>query len=193
MISTPAVDTSRRGRTLPGMTPRRSRLACSASLLVALSLAAACDKGETPIGGFDDECDPTVADDDGPLLDVAAPADEPIAIDCSFSFDGVTETVRYEADVEYEARAVGGDLNVSATLFDDELEGRSFSISLYDDAGTVGSTVLYQFSSTPPVNEFAGQHGFTGLNWVRDPASGENVQYACFARHPDDPIEGWDE
>jgi len=175
------------------MIHRHPRLACL--LLLTLSLAAACDKGQTPIGGFDDEgCDPTAGDDGGALLDVAAPAASPLAVDCSYSFDGVTETVRFEANVDYEALAVGGDLNLSASLFDDGIEGRSFSITLYDLAGTVGNTVLYQIAAgARPLNEFEGQHGFTGLNWVQDPATGENVQYACFARDPADPIEGWEE
>ena len=175
------------------MTHRHLLLACSC--LLALSLAAACDKGETPIGGFDDEgCDATAGEEGSVPLDVGVPANEPIAVDCSYSFDDVTETVRFEANAEYEARSVGGDLVLSASLFDDDIEGRSFSISIYDEAGTVGSTAIYQIAAgTRPRNEFVGQHGFTGLNWVRDPATGENLQYACFARDPDDPVEGWEE
>jgi hypothetical protein len=157
-------------------------------MLLALSLAA-CDQGQTPIGGFDDEgCAEPTADDGGGAAALA------IAVDCSFAFDDATQTVRFEANAERVPFVAGGDLNVSAALFDDELEGRSFSVSIYDDAGTVGNVALYQFQAgTRPVNEFVGDHGFTGLNWVQDPASGENVQYACFARDPADPIDGWDE
>jgi hypothetical protein len=156
-------------------------------MLLALSLAA-CDQGSTPIGGFDDDgCDPTAAEDSG----AAAQA---LAIDCSFAFGDVIETMRFEANIENPPFVVGGDLRASVSLFDDEFEGRSFSISIYDEAGTVGNVALYQLQTgARPLNEFVGDHGFTGLNWVRDPASGETVQYACFARDPADPIDGWDE
>lgn len=175
------------------MLHRYPLLTCSC--LLALSLAVACDKGETPIGGFDDEgCDATAGDDGGVRLDVAAPVLEPIAVDCSFSFPGLDQTVRFEANVDYEPRVIGGDLNVVATLTDEEFEGRSFSISVFDIEGTMGATVLYQFpDGTRPVYEFAGDHGFTGLHWVQDPATEDNVQWACFARDPDDPVQGWEE
>lgn len=159
-------------------------------LLLALSLAA-CDQGQTPIGGFDDEgcSDPTAGDDGGAAL--------AIAIDCSFAFGAgdMPQTVRFDANTDPAPFAVGGDLNARGYLIDEgDFEGRSFSISVYDDMGTVGHTALYQLQAgTRPLNEFAGDHGFTGLNWVQDPASGDNVQYACFARDPADPIEGWDE
>ena len=155
------------------------------SLLLALCLAAACDQGETPIGGFEpEEC--TDPDDGDPPLD--------IVVDCTIAFADFTETRRFEPNVESVPWMVGGDLLANANLFDDATEGRSFNITFYDEAGTVGSTAIYQFASgTRPRNEFLGQHGFTGLNWVKDPASDESVQYACFARGPADPIQGWDE
>jgi hypothetical protein len=41
----------------------------------------------------------------------------------------------------------------------------------------------------------AREHAFDPADHAaeQDPASGVNVQYACFARDPADPIEGWDE
>lgn len=171
------------------MTHRHPPLACS---LLVLGLAlAACDQGETPIGGFDDEgcSDPTAADG-------ADSGDAPLelAVDCSFAFAGAIETTRIEANAEYEARVVGGDLSMAATLSDDEFEGRSFSISIFSTDGTVSTSVLYQVApGTRPINEFWGQHGFTGLHSVREPASGETVQWACFARDPADPVQGWEE
>lgn len=170
------------------MTHRRPALTC---LLLALSFAAAaCDQGPTPIGGFDsDGCDPPA--DDGPRLDIGAPAEQPLAIDCSFAFLDTIETIRLEANDELDY-PVGGDLKVSAAFFDDDFEGRSFHVTVYTDAGTVGSTALYQLGAgARPVNEFFGDHGFTGLNSVKDPASSESLQYACFARDPADPIQGW--
>jgi hypothetical protein len=191
MNSNRAADTSSRERTLLRMTHRHPRLAYS--VLLALSLAAACDQGDTPIGGFEpSECpDPSAGDT---VADGGDPPAEAIAIDCSFSFADNTQTFTFEANVEYEPRVVGGDLNLTATLFDDDFEGRSFQISIYDVDGSVGNVAIYQFApGTRPVNEFWGQHGFTGLNWVQDPLSGDNVQYACFARDPADPVQSWED
>jgi hypothetical protein len=168
MNSSATADTSSRDRTLLRMTSRHPHLAYS--LVLALSLAAACDQGETPIGGFEpSECpDPSASDT---VADGGDPPAEEIAIDCSFSFADNIQTFTFEANVESEPRVVGGDVD-----------------------GTVGSTVIYQFAGdTRPVNEFWGQHGFTGLNWVKDPLSGENVQYACFARDPADPVQSWED
>jgi hypothetical protein len=45
-----------------------------------------------------------------------------------------------------------------------------------------------------PANEFWGDHGFTGLNYVNHPADFQDgLQYACFASDPADPIHEWEE
>ena len=70
----------------------------------------------------------------------------------------------------------------------------SFSVAIFALDGTAGGSALYQFApGRRPLNEFWGDHGFTGLNSVRDPGTGENVQYACFARDPAEPVQGWEE
>lgn len=121
----------------------------------------------------------------------------PIAVDCSFSFDGV----QYDASVapgasEEEAMTELeiGDLNVDLNLLDSEHAGRTFSLTIYKADSSVLSTGIYQMSRHQlPTNEFAGQHGFTGLNWVKDPAVQANLQYSCFARDPGQPPIAWDE
>ncbi len=41
-------------------------------------------------------------------------------------------------------------------------------------------TQLYQFDSSGSVlNQFSGQHGFTGLTYVYNPASGAELQFTC--------------
>jgi hypothetical protein len=172
------------------MTHRHPRLACSVLLLLALPLTAACDKGETPIGGFEECPDPSA----GSVADGGNPPADEIAIDCLFSFAGNSQVVTFEANAEYEPRVVGGDLNVTATLFDDEFEGRSFQMSIHALDGSVSTAAIYQFApDARPVDEFWGDHGFTGLHWVDDPASGEAVQWICAARDPADPVHAWED
>jgi hypothetical protein len=116
----------------------------------------------------------------------------PLVVDCSFAWEGTTTTLRFEDEAADDLSY--GDLIVSVSLFDDEYEGRSFSVTAYTEDGVVGNTVLYQMvGDEHPRNEFAGQHGFTGLNWVRDPASMNNLQYACFARSPGEAVRGWED
>jgi len=121
-----------------------------------------------------------------------APAEAvPIAIDCSLAFEGQESITLDTPDVEV-TRTFGA-LQMSAILFDDPYEGRSFDIGFHTDDGTVGTNALYQMDRTKlPVNEFWGDHGFTGLQWVKDPSTGVNVQWACFARDPAEPVHQWE-
>jgi hypothetical protein len=165
----------------------------------AFLLATGCDKGATQIGDFDDggacvDAQTTAgASDDGTDAEPV-----PLAVDCSFHWDGVTQGVRYSAqgqDDDTGAVLTIGPFLVSADLSEHEAEGRTFSISVFQPDDVVGSTVLYQIGTLAdvPKNEFWGDHGFTGLNWVKDPASGDNLQYACVASDPDDPIHVWED
>jgi hypothetical protein len=163
------------------------------TLATVTLLLCACDKGTTDLGEFDDAgCPEPQPDESGDEPGEAVP----IAVDCSMSWSGVTEAFRFEAaTLGDETPPIEiGPLLVNARLFDDQFEGRSFNITIYKDDGSVGSTAIYQMDRTRlPVNEFWGDHGFTGLNWVRDPDSGGNLQYACFASDPADPIHSWDD
>ena len=53
----------------------------------------------------------------------------------------------------------------------------SLSIHFQDNQSKKSiSNILYQFSS-PPKNQFAGGHGFTGLHYVHHPESGAELQF----------------
>ena len=159
-------------------------------VLLCLGVAA-CDQGETPIGGFDD--DGCMANDDG------GEERQAMVVDCSFYYAGEQQAVRFEP-VNQESEdtlttvTISETLVVEAALWDDEFEGRSFSIRVFSPEGTSFSSTLYQTGPARPRNEFWGDHGFTGLNQVRDPGNpDENLQYACHASDPADPIHEWED
>lgn len=157
-------------------------------------LSSGCDKGTTDIGEFDDAgCPSPAAEDSGGDGGTDA---IPLVVDCSFHWDGVTQGVRIEpAGLEDEGTdpLEFGPLLVSPYLFDDEFEGRSFQITIYKEDGTLTASTLYQMDRTKrPANEFWGDHGFTGLNSVRDSTMNDSLQYACFASDPADPIHVWE-
>ena len=67
------------------------------------------------------------------------------------------------------------------------------SLTIFAEDSSVLSHTLYQMDRTHlPYNEFYGDHGFTGLHWVKDPDAQEVVQFACFARDPGAPPQFWD-
>lgn len=155
--------------------------------VAALVLAVAgCDESEPAPGSTASNCE------EGSTSSGGAAA-VPIAIDCSFVFADVQHDVTYApADMRTDT-AVGGKLIASGMLSDDEYEGRSFSLNIYAEDGTVGVHSLYQLDrSRLPANEFFGDHGFTGLNQVNDPDGDDEVQFACFARDPADPPHAWE-
>jgi hypothetical protein len=150
-------------------------------VVMALVLGSGCDEEKSDgngNGGSGVDCDAPLGEGD-PV---------PIAVDCSYYYDGDQIDVTYEVSETPTETPVGGKLIASGMLSDPEYDGRSFSVSIYAEDGTVGTTAIYQMGrNCLPQNEFWGDHGFTGLNWVKDPDSGENVQYACFARDPAAP------
>jgi hypothetical protein len=165
------------------MTSVQRLLLLSAALAAAV---AACDAADPAPASTASNCDgASTSSDDGAAV--------PIAIDCSFVFADVQHDVSYApADARTET-AVGGKLIASGMLSDDEYEGRSFSLTIYAEDGTVGTHTLYQLDrSRLPVNEFYGDHGFTGLHQVSDPDGEDAVQFTCFARDPADPPHAWE-
>lgn len=158
--------------------------------LLACLTVLACDQGETPIGGFDD--DGCAASDEG------GDDPQPLVVDCSFYYAGEQQAVRFEplTDAAGEPTAVelSETLHISGALFDSEFEGRSFQITVFDPAGGTLSSTLYQTGPGRPRNEFWGDHGFTGLNKVTDPGNPDDgLQYACHASDPADPIHEWED
>lgn len=117
-----------------------------------------------------------------------------IAIDCSFRYPGADNDVTFEANAAQLDIPVGGKLIADGALFDDPYDGRSFSLTIYAEDSSVLAHSLYQMDPTRlPVNEYFGDHGFTGLNSVKDPDAQETVQFACFARDPGDPPHAWED
>lgn len=152
---------------------------------------AACDPAATDdddgaaIPGCD-ASDGDVGQDTGPAPGV------PIAVDCSFGFDGEQIDVTYPVGDDRIETPVGGKLIAGGMLSDSEYEGRSFSLVVYAEDSSVLHSSLYQLARDRlPANEFYGDHGFTGLHGVKDPDAQENVQFACFARDPADPVHVW--
>lgn len=153
-------------------------------------LAAACDGEGKDAGAPGCDEGQAEASEGGSAGDPAVP----IAVDCSFVFADVQTGVTYlVSDDERLETPVGGKLIASGMLSDPEYESRTFSLTIYAEDSSVLATSIYQMSRTQrPANEFYGDHGFTGLNWVKDPDAQENVQYACFARDPADPVHEWE-
>jgi len=171
----------------PPMT-RDTLRCCLWMVVLVLVLGSGCDEDK---GDGSDEGSGSGVDCDAPLGE-GDPV--PIAVDCSYYYAGEQIDVTYEVSETDTETPVGGKLIARAGLSDPEYEGRSFSVTIYAEDGTVSSTAIYQMSKTClPLNQFWGDHGFTGLNWVRDPDSGERVQYACFARDPADPPHRWED
>jgi hypothetical protein len=161
-----------------------ARLPAALGWLSLAAAVAACDPADTEPATTSSatECD------DG--LGGTTPV--PIAIDCSFVFADVQHDVTYEPSDSRTETPVGGKLIAGGMLSDGEYDGRSFSLTVYAEDGTVGTHTLYQFDRTRlPANEFYGDHGFTGLHMVKDPDGDDEVQFACFARDPNDAPHAW--
>jgi hypothetical protein len=74
-----------------------------------------------------------------------------------------------------------GQLTLSARYDADEFEGNSFSLTVSSAEAQVLS-VLFQFGSSMPQNQFAGGHGFTGLLYFTHPTAGGDYQAFCEVR-----------
>lgn len=79
---------------------------------------------------------------------------------------------------EEAARETLGQLTLSARYDADPFEGNSFSLTA--SAGEVQVlSVLFQFGSGLPQNQFVGGHGFTGLLYFTHPTAGGDYQAFC--------------
>lgn len=76
-----------------------------------------------------------------------------------------------------------GDFRFRTLFTADEFEGTSLVVYVYPQGKRKAIThSLYQFDSAkPPVNQFPGGHGFTGLIYVNHPDMGAELQYFCKA------------
>jgi hypothetical protein len=168
-----------------------STIAAVKRVATALLLSViACDAGKSSVAATTETGAVDASAGEAPESSAGIPAS--IAVDCSFVFDNVQTDLTYAFGQHFDT-PVGGKLIAAGSLDGSPFDGATFSIGIYAEDGTVGSTTIYQMGAGLPVNEFVGDHGFTGLNWVRDPDAQEVVQYACFARDPADPPHSWED
>ncbi len=102
---------------------------------------------------------------------VAPTADGELVVDMNIA--GQDQTQSLEA----------GDFRLATTFTWDEAfsgEGRSLSVSVSELSGPPIVSHLYQIWSGP-IDQFAGDHGFTGLVYVTSPTTGAELQYLCKA------------
>ena len=103
------------------------------------------------------------------------------------SVEGDTEHQALEEHLnavnEEEQVAVLGEFRFSVLYFDDEYEGRELTVTVLDELAQPARTIerqLFQLSrDSAPVNEFEGDHGFTGLSYVYHPTASGELQYLC--------------
>jgi hypothetical protein len=113
----------------------------------------------------------------------------PVSIDCrvfyrpsvteSLSESAITLTTSGDHEViEFD------DMEFNAQYWDDQFEGRSLLISVTSpDTGDEVVRQLYQMDRRKSlINQFIGEHGFTGLIYVYHPSSTAELQYLCEAR-----------
>jgi hypothetical protein len=152
-----------------------------------LLLSAACDP-EAPGAG-----EPGESGEAGDSGDSGEGEPIAVAIDCSMYYAETTETLTVDEDEEAFERTYG-QVHVEGRYFDDEFEGRSFQLGFHTDDGVLGVNGLFQMPRDRIVaNQFHGDHGFTGLQSVRDPGTEEGIQYACFARDKSAPVHMWED
>lgn len=72
-----------------------------------------------------------------------------------------------------------GEFKIWARRSEDQYEGSSLVIDVSDlKTGKRINHVLYQYGNDLR-NQFAGEHGFTGLNYVNAPRSEAELQFMC--------------
>ena len=113
----------------------------------------------------------------------------PISIDCRVSYrTSVTKhlsesTITLTTNGDHKIIAFD-DMEFNAQYWDDQFEGRSLLISVTSfDTGNEVFRQLYQMDRGKRlINQFIGEHGFTGLIYVYHPGSTAELQCFCEAR-----------
>lgn len=113
-----------------------------------------------------------------------------LAIDCHVAYrSSVTLDIERSGDLpltkdEGERTVTFNDLEFFAQYWDEEFESRALRIAVRTvETGNELVAQLYQMDRTKPlINQFPGDHGFTGLGYVYHPESGAELQYWCTAR-----------
>ena len=119
----------------------------------------------------------------------SSPRPQKPRFECTAYYRSSTATSRQESKTlslgpeSERGRASFEDLTFRAWYSNDPYEGRSLMLFVADNRTKKRLTEqLYQLEgSEAPVNQFAGDQGFTGLNYVHHPVSSAELQYICTA------------
>jgi hypothetical protein len=114
---------------------------------------------------------------------------DPVSIDCRvFYRSSVTKhlsetAITLTTNGDHKIIAFD-DMEFNAQYWDDQFEGRSLLISVTSsDTGNEVVRQLYQMDRGKRlINQFIGEHGFTGLIYVYHPGSTAELQCFCEAR-----------
>jgi hypothetical protein len=82
---------------------------------------------------------------------------------------------------EFDRSVTAGPFRFRVLYSDDRYEGRSLVTYVYRaSTSKLIEETLFQFDREgEPLNQFTGEHGFTGLHYVYAPDSGAELQYMC--------------
>ncbi len=130
-----------------------------------------------------------------PATEPQAPTEEAAAlqaIECHTAYrHSVTVPPEREATLTLtsttrEQQITFSDLVLHARYWHDEPGGEGpglrLAVTAVDSTSELAATLYQLPTHTPPQNQFAGGHGFTGLSYVYHPNSGAELQYWCIAR-----------
>lgn len=171
-----------------------SKFACVATALSLLSCGAETDESGAELS---DQPDDTEQDDSAQPPDSSS-GDSPSApsattgtIECTFYYrrtNNASEAMD-PADLEFSEATLAlspneedtvtlGSMELSGNYSSSEFESASFHLRVTAGETTLFST-LYQLSDGLPLNQFAGDHGFTGLMYLTHPTEGGDYQLIC--------------
>jgi hypothetical protein len=92
----------------------------------------------------------------------------------------ITKIIKLNKDHRSERNVLGGFI-VNLIYSNDKNDCCSFQVSVHNrKTGKILSNALYQFGSFSEIrNNFTGEHGFTGLNYVYLQNSDSELQWMC--------------
>ena len=175
------------------MNPRRTRILPTTLITCALAAAAsACDAtSEKPT-----DCAASRSEAGSGDESPAQTAVPPDRIECTFVFRESNEVGEGDdpADPKFEfeertltvaknedASETLGKLSLNLSYSVDQHEGSGASLTVSNGDQQVFHA-LYQIGSRGLINQFAGDHGFTGLIYLTHPTEGGDYQLICKAK-----------
>jgi len=115
-----------------------------------------------------------------------AQAADPGSISCTFYYRPAAtedypehEEVVVQVSANEEKSATLGELELALSYADSAIEGAYARVAITADEQEVMAS-LYQFEpGERPINQFIGDHGFTGLIYLTHPTEGGDYQLIC--------------